>query len=361
VRRLLAAIAILLVPVQAASADAVRDAPTPGVATCLRATGAPGELTALGPLTRTTSSIDVLGAAGDAITPIANNPFGVLDQCPVTASGGGTTVVAGVVRTGPKTRAMRASVRSGAGALAGPVTLAEFPKVLGEDDFAVGVGPHGDAAVAWVERRNRTAEFVETRVLVARRPAGGSFGPAVVVQDWQKVADTYDTAQIAAGVDAAGTATVAWMRGRDFENIDVLVAAVAPAGPAATPVRLGTSYEGDARVALAVAGNGRSGRSRRSVAGLRSWRRKRPSRASTPATRRRPSATTAQRWSPGTPAPGRQTSERSVARLAARGRRPRSSDPSASTPASAMKPRSSSPTARDHLDRPTTIRSCTRS
>lgn len=100
------------------------------------------------------------------------------------------------------------------------------------------------------------------RVLARVRPPGEAFGPPEVLDPWRPV--VVSTPVIAAGVDGAGTATVAWIRGRSrrgahgFSPAHLTVASAAPGAPFSAPQTLGADADYADAIELAVAADGRA-------------------------------------------------------------------------------------------------------
>jgi hypothetical protein len=103
----------------------------PGVATCLRATGEPGELIRFGPLTRTSSAIDVQRVGEAGAQRIQRIAFGQLLDCPAAAAAGGAGVIAGPVRTGRRTGEMQVSLREPGDAFGAPPASARRASTSG--------------------------------------------------------------------------------------------------------------------------------------------------------------------------------------------------------------------------------------
>jgi hypothetical protein len=127
------------------------------------------------------------------------------------------------------------------------------------------VSPRGDALVAWaVTRPVRGGERVDarTRVVAALRPAGGTFGRPQFLTAWRR-ASFAPTAKVTVGMDASGTATVAWAQSiPDRGNIPslsrVAVATAPPGGPFGPAQVLADRVQDVERAALSVAPDGRA-------------------------------------------------------------------------------------------------------
>lgn len=152
--------------------------PVNGAATCLNATGSPGELVRWTP-----RGAELLQASATGLAPVATIPLGSLGTClDAETHPGGGGVVAGLGEGG-----LRVAVRDPGGAFSDPVT-----PYRGVGLFAAAASPRGDAVVAWTE----PASPERATLRVARRGPGGTFGPPETL-----LAD----ARIYAGLDVAVT------------------------------------------------------------------------------------------------------------------------------------------------------------
>lgn len=252
------------VPAEAARDRFVRDSPRSAVATCLRPTGAPGLVGLLGPLERGMSPYDLLRVSADGVDVAATARLGILDECPaVAADPSGRAIVAGAVRRRGHRGTIRAALAAPGGWFGAPVDIARtrtsFSKVV------AAVSPLGDAVVAWALARHvRRGERLDsrTRVVAALRPAGGTFGRPQFLTPWRS-ASFAPTAEVAVGMDASGTATVAWaLPFPDRRNIpglsSVEVATAPPGGPFGPAQVLARRVQYVERAALSVAPDGRA-------------------------------------------------------------------------------------------------------
>jgi hypothetical protein len=185
----------------------------PGVATCLRATGEPGELIRFGPLTRTSSAIDVQRVGEAGAQRIQRIAFGQLLDCPAAAAAGGAGVIAGPVRTGRRTGEMQVSLREPGGAFGAPARLGTASVDVGQP--AAAIAPSGAAVVVWALRRAKRSALpfdvdrAKVRILATLRPAGCTFGPAVALTPWRPAGPIADV-RLAAAIDPAGRVVVTW-------------------------------------------------------------------------------------------------------------------------------------------------------
>jgi hypothetical protein len=254
-------------PAHAARDLVVRDSPRSAVATCLRATGAPGLVGLLAPLERRMSPYDLLRVSEQGAEVVGTARLGILDECPAVAAGaGGHAVVAGAARTRGFRSVVRATLAEPGGAFGAPVDLGRTR--YGLTRVAVAVSPRGDAVVAWVAERGqaRLRRFLSgfTRVLAAVRPAGGTFGAPQALTPWRR-GGLGPRAAVSAGMDASGTATVAWSqplpnrRNLPIPLLSTVAAAAAPPGDPFGAAQVVARRVPFVRgVALAVAADGRA-------------------------------------------------------------------------------------------------------
>jgi hypothetical protein len=146
------------------------------------------------------------------LEPAGSLRLGPMLLCPrVAAAPGGTIAAAGWTGLIGRLR-IRATFADPGLPAAPPVVLAE-PKgttLVDSDSLAVAVGERGDVVVAWAEAFS--GERDAARIRAVRRPAGGTFGVPETLSGPYRVKRNDTVAALAAGVDAAGTATVAWTR-----------------------------------------------------------------------------------------------------------------------------------------------------
>jgi hypothetical protein len=257
----LLSLALAAVPASGSWRDvAVRESPRWAVATCLRATGVPGEVGLLGPLARHKPvRYELLRLDPGGITSSANAFLRRPYDCPaVAADPSGHAVVAGVASRRRKPT-VEASLAEPGSDFAAPVTLSRPRGYV--SGLVAAVSPRGDAVVAWVMHRGERPRVRQTtRVVAAIRPAGGSFGRLQYLTPWRSGGFTTD-AHLAAGMDAAGTATVAWAqsiadRGRIPELSTVAVTTAPPGSPLGPTQTLTRSVQDTESITLAVAPNG---------------------------------------------------------------------------------------------------------
>jgi hypothetical protein len=260
---LVMALALLTaVPAEAARDLVVRDSPRSAVATCVRATGAPGVVGLLGPLERRMSPYDLLRVSPGGVSVDGTARLGVLDECPaVAADASGHAIVAGAARQRGFRGVIRAALAEPGGGFRAPIDIASTRR--SQTTVAAAVSPRGDAVVAWAVARyagRRGPPDGRTRVVAALRPAGGAFGRPQPLTPWRR-SSFFPMARVSAGMDASGRATVAWTQPiRDRRNFGglstVRVAAAAPGarfGPAQVLTR---RVQDTRRVALSVAPDG---------------------------------------------------------------------------------------------------------
>jgi hypothetical protein len=247
-------LAALTLPSTAAAAplNALPFEQTPGVATCLRGAGAPGDLVLYG---RDGVDLRVAGSSGTA----AVAPVGIrrLAECAAVAMApGGAGVVAGAVRGDPME--VRAATRDPGAVFGTPVRLGVGAPFA--TSVSVAVSPPGHAVVAWAQFRGRPdprrpARF---RIVAARRAPGGGFGTVEPLTAWRR-GPSVAAAKVQTGMDAAGIATVAWAQPRPGQAFDarfeVGVASATPGARFAVQT-LAARVADLRRVALAVAPDG---------------------------------------------------------------------------------------------------------
>ena len=187
-RALIAAALVLAAPGTAVAAPfgELPFRPVSGAATCLRATGAPGEL-----VRWVRDGAEVLEARPDGLVPVTTVGLGKLRDCPsAAADAGGAGIVAGPTASG-----IRIALREPGGAWGEPITIGA--SLAGGVEVAISA--RGDAVVTWLE----SASLETARVRVARRSAGGSFGAP------EQIGAPVEYEQLSAAVAGNGEAFVA--------------------------------------------------------------------------------------------------------------------------------------------------------
>lgn len=252
------------VPAEAARDVVVRESPRSAVATCLRPTATPGVVGMLGPLERRMSPYELLRMSPDGVAVAATARIGILDECPaVAADPSGHAIVAGAVRGDRPGSVIRAALAAPGTGFGAPVDVARsrsFPLKA-----VAAISARGDAVVAWPLLRAASGggpTEVRTRVVAALRPAGGSFGRPQFLTPWRR-AGFFPSATVSAGMDASGTATVAWSqpipdRGRISSLHRVAVAAARSGEGFGPPQVLSSPVQDTRQVALAVGHDGRA-------------------------------------------------------------------------------------------------------
>jgi hypothetical protein len=237
----LTVLAATLVTAAPAAADPFGELPfdaVGGVATCLRATGAPGELARWVP-----GGVELLRATAAGVRPEGVVRLGGRTPvCPVVAAQADGAAVAAQVAVRSRHAQLRAALREpGSDAFGPPVTLGGATAVA--TALSAAVAPTGDAVVTVAELRRSSL-----RLLAFRRRPGGRFGRPETLASLP-LRRLFALPAAAAAMDAAGDATLAWqLRG-------VAVAAARPGGRFGAPQRLGTS---DAAPALSEGPDGRA-------------------------------------------------------------------------------------------------------
>jgi hypothetical protein len=249
--------AALLAPSAHAELTEAPFAPVGSPASCLRATGAPGELALLGPQGRAgATDLWLAGVHGASRGPRIAMPLQA--RCADFASapnGAAVLVVAAQRRAGAAALRLLVATREPGGVF-GPLVEIARPA---EQDLAVSaaVNARGDAVVVWQEAGTDTSTPVVAEriaVHVVRRAAGSGFGAVETLAAPYRVDSPALRRPLSAGIDAAGAATAAWVEGRAARVRTASAAPGAPFGPATTlPGR-----DPGEHLSLAVAADGRA-------------------------------------------------------------------------------------------------------
>jgi hypothetical protein len=262
---LVPALALLaVVPAEAARDVVVRDSPRSEAATCLRPAGPPGMVGLIGAVRSRMSPYELLRVSATGVTVAGTARLGILDQCPAVAAApnGHAIVAAGV--WGHRSRGVIRAALAEPGRDFGPpedIAGSRHAPV----SLAAAVSPRGDAVVAWTLARpvrgERRAD-ARTRVVAALRPAGGDFGPPRFLTPWRR-GSFFPFAAVSAGMDAYGTATVAWSQPipdrRDISGLRrVEVATAGPGERFGQAQTVAAQVQDTERVALAVQADGRA-------------------------------------------------------------------------------------------------------
>ena len=203
--------------------------PVAPAARCLRATGAPGEVVRWAP-----DGAEFLQATASGFgTPVRVALGDARLTCPVaSAQPSGAAVVVEQVDGG-----IAFAVRDPGGAWGSVQTIAQPPGHFFESAVAA-VSARGDAVVAWTDLSDDARLQDLARVLVVRRPAGGTFGPPLELQP--ATPSHIDSPRAAVGVQDDGTVLALWSRDnpKNDERKVALFATAAPGAPFGTPQRL---------------------------------------------------------------------------------------------------------------------------
>jgi hypothetical protein len=187
---------------------------SPGL--CLRATGAPGEV-----VRWAADGAEMVQATASGFGASVHVKLGQsYGECPITvAQPSGAAVVLQLLEEG-----IGVAVRDPGGSF-GPVqTLGTRDAPI--DDPAAAVTPRGDVVVGWTEKVLVRSE-IRARLLVARRPAGGTFGAPIELQAPKHY--DFSRPRLALGMQGDGTVVALWSEGADGPR-ERLRAAVAPPG-----------------------------------------------------------------------------------------------------------------------------------
>jgi len=241
------ALALVLLLPATASAAPFRELPPltvkqPG--RCLQATGAPGEVARWAP-----DGADLVQATASGFGASVHVKLGdSYGECPVAAGQpSGAAVVAQLLEDG-----IGVAIRDPGGSF-GTVQTLGTPEV-GIDDPVAAVTPRGDVAVGWTQKELVKGEIV-AHVLVARRPAGGTFGKPVDLQRPRPY--DYSRPRVVLGMQDDGTVVALWGEGSDTPRENVH-AAVAPPGAPFGPSQLVASKLELATLSVTVAPDGRA-------------------------------------------------------------------------------------------------------
>ncbi len=234
--------AVLLAPPTASAArfGELPFTPVSGAATCLRATGAPGELMRSSPTGVRFLQVTPAGAVdtGGVTTGLPE------DVCPQVAVRPGG---AGVVAQGGK--GLWVATRDPGAGWTTPVKLGD-----GAARVAVAVSDAGDAVVAWLEPGSGGRFTVKA----VRRAAGGAFGAPVALGTGRSATEYSLQGSVQAAIGAGGEAIVEWTQPAGTPGLLPVLAAIAPAGAAfGAPQRIGEAAATAAPV-LAAAPDGRA-------------------------------------------------------------------------------------------------------
>ena len=214
--------ALLVVPggASAATLGELRPLVLPAGSACVDPSGAPGELAI-----QTSEGVSFVTATRSGFTPGAKLKFAAPYPCRRIV---GRTSGAAVIATETEADGLAVAVRDPGGAWGAPVPLTPEAGWRVED-VEPAVSDRGDVIVAWREVRWQPRT---ERLLVARRPPGGTLGPAEVVASGSQGLSWFEP-----GVAATGEALVAYATygpNRPPYTAGVHVA-IAPAGATFAP------------------------------------------------------------------------------------------------------------------------------
>jgi hypothetical protein len=229
------ALALLILAITPAAAHAAPFGELPPLtvehpARCLRATGAPGEVVRWAP-----DGADFQQATATGFSaPVHVTLGGRFGECPrATAKPSGAGVVVERAENG-----IAFSVRDPGGAWGPTQTIAAADGHSVDNPFAV-VSPSGDVAIAWTDTAIDLSHGA-ARLLVMRRPAGGTFGTPIELQPLKRYVLASPHAVL--GMQDDGTVTALWNGdGAKSSRREQLFAAVAaPGSPFGPAQRLST-------------------------------------------------------------------------------------------------------------------------
>ncbi|MDA0161423.1 hypothetical protein OM076_14190 [Solirubrobacter ginsenosidimutans] len=234
---LTAAVLLAVLPEAAAAAPfgELPFRPAGGTATCLRATGYPGEV-----VRSTDTGAEFLQATAAGLVPVAAvTSASHRYACPIAVArpNGAGAVVFTTYEESRSGVAVQVALREPGGAWSTPAEVARVEQFAEKNALAADVSERGDTLVAFVG-----GEPKKWAIRAARRAPGGAFAPAETVFALGKAPLNL---RVAAGVSAGGESVVAWAFQPATGKPRELWASIAPAGgPFATPVKLGTVRSG---------------------------------------------------------------------------------------------------------------------
>ncbi len=237
----------LLAPASAIAAPFGEPAfrPVDGAATCLRATGAPGEL-----VRATATGAEFLQAGPSGLTPVAAVAMDRrVETCPAAAArGSGAGIVAAIANGDDADSPQIATAIREPGGLWGPAI--ETPTaVRSSNGVTVGVSERGDAIVAYA-----TTPQDVVHIQAIRRSPGAAFGPPEELFVRKGIAQS---PTVLAGMTASGEAVVAWGFAPTRSGLrELWVSIAAPGASFTAPVRVGRLRHG-LPFDLAVGADGR--------------------------------------------------------------------------------------------------------
>ena len=231
--RLLVALVLLLAAPAGASAAPFGELPSQrtGIANCVRATGAPGEL-----VRRSNGGAAVLQAGATGLTQVAELAADSTD-CPQAAArpGGAGIVAFPVLREAVGVDAVeviQAAVRDPGGGWGPVADVLPAPEIANGNPLATAISDSGEALIAVALQPGRL------QIRVARRAPGGAFGAPQTLFAARTGHSREPTVQ--AGMSASGEAVVAWsFRSRDGASRELWAATAAPGASFGAPARIG--------------------------------------------------------------------------------------------------------------------------
>jgi hypothetical protein len=238
-KRALLTVALLLAVAPTAEAAPFGEPPfraAGGTATCLRATGYPGEL-----VRSTATGAQFLQAGAGGLVPVADVTGGArTSSCPQAAArpnGVGVVAFASYEETGGES-VVRAALREPGGAWSSPVEIATVPRFADGQPIAADSSERGDALVAFAG----STEAGPIAVTVVRRAPGATFGAPETLFTAPGKGELTEV-RVAAGLSASGEAVVAWSFQPKAGKPREVWGAVAAAGAAfAAPARTGAGF-----------------------------------------------------------------------------------------------------------------------
>ncbi len=218
-----------------------------GAATCLRATGTPGEL-----VRSTSTGVQLLQAGPSGLTTIADlTPRIDTFSCPQVATRAGGAGIVATTASDPTNgdSLVQARLRDPGGSWGPATEVLRSTSSAGTRTFAATVSDRGDALVVAAQRRVRS----KSTIVVSRRAPGAGFGPAETLQTTRT---TLTEIRVRVGMSSAGEAVVTWsLQPKAGAPREIWAAVAAPGAPFRAPVRIGVLLAGSP-FALAVGSAG---------------------------------------------------------------------------------------------------------
>ncbi len=236
---LLLALGLTLASPTAASAAPFGELPfkaVSGAATCLRATGTPGEL-----VRSTATGVQFLQAGASGLTTVADLPAETgSHSCPQAATRPGGAGIVAFNASDPNNgdAVVQARLRDPGGAWGPATEVLRSKSGASTATFTAAVSERGDALVTSIRRPSRST----FSIVVARRAPGTAFA---ATETLQTAGTTEAETRVRAGISSTGEAVVAWaFQPRGGAPRELWAAVAAPGAPFGAPVKIGLPRAG---------------------------------------------------------------------------------------------------------------------